>query len=210
MRKLFSGSNKNPNTGNEMLPHKALMNAILLVDDIICRSINKVSEKIETKTGHSKKTQAIGIIGSTTAVTLAVDFKVEPVGKFFENLCDKSVFFAVYSIRWGQNKNGKLDAHPQIMSFYDTIWNMILALRLIEVARGAISIASVILGKSPEPDKEMNDGIYRLGFGIALYLLSTSNGTLERLKNWLGNISAYFAKPQPILVNSDSVLSVKN
>lgn len=212
-RKNESG-NKQTDGSDNLYPHLVFRNLVLLVDDFFHKRINNLADATEMKTGTEKKSIAFGVLWGGTALTLSYDISINGAG--FDVIKNRTMnSFGVCFLNENLEESEGIENHlnKKNRSFYEYLFESTLRFflkvaeitifpgRMVFASYGLIEIVRGFFGESENSIIELNNGIYYLSLGIFLYLISSSNGTLDKVKSWFGEIAAYYSTPKPQTVN---------
>lgn len=183
MARLYYGNaHDNKKTKGPVIPGpgKVAWGAYLVTDDLVHKGVTRTAEKIKKKTEVSRKTQATIAMASTFAVsTLAIgfdDLKKLGWGVLVNSACFVAGKTAIDMLvendgDIGKYRNGLIDKF-----FRGT--------RLIMVAFGTIKMGAAVLAfetiQKSEALNNVGNGLGWIGFGTALYLVSSGTDSFKR------------------------------
>lgn len=174
-------------------------NAYLLTDDLVHTGVAKIAEKIEGKTGLSREKQAYGVIATGTVTASIGDLSGAP----FLALCAAGACLAVHELNKifskSLDRTAVLPHNPflRFMTGEGRLMYLLSGLLTFPLSRVLPELNNFkFFGVAME-----NYGIFSIAAAIGFYMVSHSNGMLERAKNWLKNMKEKLVSvlsPKPV------------
>ena len=210
---MFRDSNPNNNPNNQkwknLIPHRLFLSGCLLLDDSIHRGVTRTAEGIERASNYitrggfplTKKRLALttGILGCSASVSIELH-KNNGVSKLafaFYVILLPSILTAIIKISMEE-----ATVHPS--ASVETVGQRIV--RMVRFPFLLIGATALYFGKMSDNFPSLGIGFYNLGFAVAFYLSSSSNGILDYVKDAVKNflkqakdtVAEFFTpKPEP-------------
>ncbi len=164
-------------------PHRAAFKACVLVDDLVHKGVSKASERLEDRLGKRKQAYLATVAGVSVS-TVILHGEPDPAKAMAIGFTNLAAILASMAVFEGLARR---QASSEGAAAVDRTGMLAKAVRLPMLVASAVSLACGYMDGASVP---LAFGSVWGAYSIGLYIMSSSTGMIDRIKEWAAGLYA--------------------